>query len=191
MAALFQRLRRNPAALMDEDQGFGPKGAPQEQSRRPGLFRRMIRGVGDSLTGRPDREPNVLDFILRGWQGVDAMRDNQMQRDMFGMRVRQSKIEEGQADEQRRNVESAIGSLDPEMQPWARLAPEQAAQAQFRAMSPRGLEWEAGPGFTNAYRVDPETGEVVLGGRLPLRPRQGGAQDVTPEDHPDFSGWED
>lgn len=93
MAALFQRLRRNPAALMDEDHlGFGQKGSPQEQSRRPGLFRRMIRGVGDSLTGRPDREPNVLDFILRGWQGVDAMRDNQMQRDMFGMRVRQSKI---------------------------------------------------------------------------------------------------
>lgn len=32
-------------------------------------------------------------------------------------------------------------------------------------------QFEGGAGFTNAYRIDPQTGEVVVGGALPLRPR--------------------
>lgn len=32
-------------------------------------------------------------------------------------------------------------------------------------------QFEGGAGFTNAYRIDPQTGEVIVGGALPLRPR--------------------
>ena len=107
---------------IDQLRGVPPRSGAAPKRRR-GLFGGLLTPERLEIIGATLQQMGGTPGAI---QGVADRREAALEA------IRSSKME----DEQRRNFESAIGSLDPEMQPWARLAPEQAAQAQFRAMSP-------------------------------------------------------
>ena len=70
-----------------------------------------MQGVQDTVTGREGRDPNALDFFLRGWRGVDAMRDRNAEQELQPLRRR---------------------VLERQLQPRTIMTPEQSTAMGFR-----------------------------------------------------------
>lgn len=154
---------------------YDPLQQGQTRQRR-GLFGGPARGV----LRREDGDPGTLaNYFLFGREGVQGMRDSRMQRDIFNSQVRSQKIEEGAAEneamqrQQRETmVRDFISTLPPEQRSRALTAymvdPDGFAE-QYLGTSQQ--VWQNNG--TTPYRIDPQTGAVVLGsGSIPHRPRQ-------------------
>lgn len=135
MASIPGVIPMNPDAPRDQ---YDPLGIGQ--TRRQGFFGRLggaIRGDGKRDWG------NVLGTLGAAMQQMDGgselndylarREDAQSNRDLFNMRGRALKLEEAEAERVRAETEAAISTLDPSIQPWARLAPNAAAA---RALAP-------------------------------------------------------
>lgn len=160
---------------------YNPK---DERPRRRGMFGRMLGGARDSFSGNDDRAPNTLDFLLRGSNGVEAMRTGQQRRTLFGRQMSQLDREEWDASRQGKLTEQAIESLDPAVQPWARMAPTAAAQRMLTPPEQPEYEIDA-----NGRPYTIQGGQIQYGqGQVAVRqPGEGGAvrvqyRPVTPQE---------
>lgn len=137
-----------------------------------GLFGGRARGI----VRREDGDPGtLLNHFLYGREGVEDMREAPLRRGLFGQRLRQGKIEEGQAEteaattaQRQAMAEQFIAQIPAEQQSQARLLYMTDPEGFARRYLGNG-EFQGGAGFTNAYRINPD-GTVTTGGALPLRP---------------------
>jgi hypothetical protein len=144
------------------------------EQRRRGMGGIFGDGRPMGIFRRADGDPgSAINYLLFGLEGVETMRDRRMTRDMFGFRTRQAKLEEAERERQRQEIEAAIATLPPEMQPWGRLAPNEAAE---RALAPPPApDWNLDPVTGQPFAITPQ-GQVQYGqGRVNVRPTGGGA----------------
>lgn len=158
-----------PSPFDDGDYGSG-MGPPMTMPQKPMDDQR--RGMGGIFGG-------VGNWLrTRDWEAVGAMlRDDpsyyenlmsrRQQNDLFGMRVRQMKTEEADQQRQQEELNAAIATLPPEMQAWARVAPNAAAT---RALSPPAApDWDLDPVTGQPYTITPQGGVQYGQGRVNVR----------------------
>lgn len=155
--------------------GFGGMFMRKNLPRTLGVIGAGLRQIGGEA-------PDAINEFVAAEQ---AERDAQMQRDIFGMRMRSQKMETQQAQDREQLVQEFIASLPAEQQLRARAAyltdPEGFATQYLGG----GGEWTVGSGYTHAFRQN--GGQVELGDPLPVRPRQWEGQDQ--EEGYDSDGW--
>lgn len=142
--------------------GFGGMFMRKNLPRTLGVIGAGLRQIGGEA---PDA---INDFVA----AEQAARDEQMQRDIFGMRMRSQKTETQQGQDREQLVQEFIASLPAEQQLRARAAyltdPEGFASQYLLTGS---SDWQNNG--TVPYRIDPATGAVITGsGTIPHRPRQ-------------------
>lgn len=172
VAALFGPMlsRFDPKPIFAQQ----PQAAPRP---RRGLF-------GGLLGGKRDWNDTLqtLGATLQQMDGGSELTDylsqrdaNRRENDLFGMQVRRFKQDEADAERQRADVDAAIGSLDPSLQPWARLAPDAAARRALTPPDPVEYEIDA---QGRPYTI--QGGRVVFGeGRVAV-PQTGGTNRAPP-----------
>ena len=153
---------------------------PAKGQRRRGLFGGPARGI----VRREDGDPGtLLNYLVFGQGGVEDMRESRMNRDLFGMRSQTWKRQEEDAARERTNTDAAIGTLDPSLQPWARLAPEVAARAALAGLEQPDYQIDA---QGRPYTI--QNGRVMYGeGQVAVPPRGGAAPISRPLRGPDAS----
>lgn len=166
----FTRQRRDAPPRAMKQTPYVPIDEQQAPRQRRGLF--------GGLTRRDDGDPGTfLNYFLFGRNGVQDMRDSRMQRDLFNFNMEGAKRERDQEAQQQQALDEAIGTLEPSMQPWARIAPEAAAQRAFAP--PEAPDWMTDPVTGQIFRITPDGRRVDGQGRVGVRPI-GGAGGSSP-----------
>ena len=122
------------------------------------------------------QNPSFWQWLTLGPEAPDVLQQRRMRDMQMSALEQQQKLQsQGQTD-----LNSAIGQLPPEMQPFARVAPEAAIGAMFRQeRAPPEPHYDSTTG--NFWGVDPRTGEPRIMGRMPgWRPTQGAGGDRAP-----------
>lgn len=197
MAAMFPLRRRIDPNLTQmrqlppdfgkgEPEKLGGGGIVRDESGLRGMFgsKRLPRTLGVIGAGLRQIGGEAPDAINEFVAAEQAERDAQMQRDIFGMRMRSQKMETQQGQDREQLVQEFIASLPAEQQLRARAAyltsPEGFA-SQY--LSTGSSDWQNNG--TIPYRIDPATGQVITGsGTIPHRPRAGDGDDSGNDD-----GW--
>jgi hypothetical protein len=160
----------------------------QPRRRRGGMFGGRAQGI----IRREDGDPGTLaNYFLFGLNGVNDMRADRRDRDLFGFQVRRAKQQESATEQElqrQQQMEEAISQLPPEQQAYARLDPEAFIEAMIQQQVGGG--WETGQGYSHAFRTNPD-GTVTLGDQLPLRPRAPIQGYVMPNDGDDWEYADD
>lgn len=150
------------------NQGFAQADAPtgllgQKPPERPrGLLGRMMNSdhpIRDLFMGS--------DWVAQQRQiPMDDMRLQMMQAQMNQANAAQKTQAQAQAAAQQ-----YIMSLPADQQARARQMYAMDPDSFIQQIFGGGSQFQARPGMTNAIRVNPQTGQVEVGGRLPLAPR--------------------
>jgi hypothetical protein len=152
----------NPMMSQTEQKPDIPTGEVTARSGVRGLFTRKSLPNTLNVIGAGLRQMdggNELDEYLAGQQ------DQQYQRDMFGMRTRAQKQEEGDAERTRQERLAAVGALPENLRPFGSLAVEPYLESLSRAPAARYGDLERIDGrlgqrneATNQYDWAPQTG---------------------------------
>lgn len=153
---------------------LGGGGIVRDESGFRGMFgsKRLPRTLGVIGAGLRQIGGEAPDAVNEFVAAERAAQDEQMQRDMFGLRMRSQKAETQQTQDREQLVQEFIASLPAEQQLRARAAyltdPEGFAA---RYLATGSSDWQNNG--TVPYRIDPATGAVITGsGTIPHRPRQ-------------------
>lgn len=144
---------------------------PMARSRRRSMFGGPARGIFRREDGDPG---TVFNHFLYGLNGVRGMREDAMQRDLFGMRVRQNKLEEASAEDERARREAALQALPEELRT---LAPLLTNEAISGAVMPRQPEYEI-DAQGRPYTI--QNGRVQFGEGQIAVPRTGAGANTPP-----------
>lgn len=158
------RLSRVTPFLDQALQAGGSAPPPAPQQTPPVKARPMMGRMGSG------RGPTFWQWLTLGPEAPDVLQQRRMRdMQMSALEQRQKLDSQAQTD-----LNAAIGQLPPEMQPFARVAPEAAISSMFRqeraAPEPH---YDSGTG--NFWGVDPTTGEPRIMGRMPGWQRTQGA----------------
>lgn len=154
-----------------EPEKLGGGGIVRDESGFRGMFgsKRLPRTLGVIGAGLRQIGGEAPDAVNEFVAAERAAQDEQMQRDMFGLRMRSQKAETQQTQDREQLVQEFIASLPAEQQLRARAA-YLTDPVGFASQYLGGGEWTVGAGYTHAFRQN--GGQVELGDPLPLRPRQ-------------------
>lgn len=190
---MFDGMRRRTIPQMPMEMVAPSYYQPAQEQRGRGLFSGLRR------TFTPDRLEAIgaiINDAQRGTNNFPQLMQNRqtdaLNRDMFNMRARSAKIEEGQAQQQQQAIEQYITSLPPEQQAQARMAAavDPAAFAEAIAQQMTGGGWQVGQGYSHAFRIRPD-GTRETGDPLPLRPRAPVVGYMSPGDAMDWEYSDD
>lgn len=175
---MFERARQiAPANKASNPSVFEQKLPPQSEPRPANGLGMFGRGPARGIVRREDGDPGtLLNHLLYGRNGVDDIRNGQQRRALFDRQMSQLDREEWDASRQGKLTEQAIESLDPSMQPWARIAPGAAAQRMLAPPEEPETHYDSATG--NFWQETQQGPRVV--GRMPGWQRSGGAGDRAP-----------